>query len=124
MALAAIYDSWVNKDTGEVINGFSIITTAPNKVTAAIGHHRSPVILYAGQYSSWLHSKHLSEITPMLNPYDRDDLNAFPVSPEIKSPRVDDETLLKPIGNAIFKNITVKFKTEFDTQGFGRRKKL
>ena len=40
-AFAGIYDTWVNPDTGEMIDSFAIITTVSNKITAAISHHRS-----------------------------------------------------------------------------------
>ncbi len=124
MGLAAIHDTWLNKETGEEIEGFAIITTVPNKVTARIGHHRSPVILRNRDYSTWLQATHLDQISPLLVPYGLDTLNAYPLDPSIRSPRVDDEELLKPIGQAVIKRNKVKFKTEFDTHGFGRKKKL
>lgn len=122
--LAAVYDHWVNKETAEEITGFSIITAASNKVTGLIGHHRSPVILREADYGTWLNAEHLDEITPLLHPYKGDDLNAFPVDPTIRSPKVDDPVLINPIGEPVVKRYSVKFETEFDTLGFGRRKKL
>lgn len=124
MGLAAIHDSWINKETGEEIEGFAILTTVPNKVTARIGHHRSPVILRNRDYSTWLKASHLDQISPLLVPYPIDSLNAYPIDPSIRSPKANDEALLKPIGDFVIKRKGVQFKTEFDTQGFGRRKKL
>ncbi len=124
MALAGIWDDWVHNETGELIRGFSIITTVSNKVTAAIGHHRSTVIIPPNAYFTWLKAEHLNDISPLLEPYRPDTLNAYPVAPEIKSPKVNDEALLEPIGPAVIQRKGVAFKTEFDTLGFGRKKKL
>jgi putative SOS response-associated peptidase YedK len=123
-ALAAIWSAWVNKDTGEEVKGFAIITAASNKVTTKIGHHRSPVIIDEEHYDLWLHSEHLTDITNLLEPYGKDTLNAVPVSPDIKNPRVNEPDLLTPIGDAVIPRVGVEFKTEFDTLGFGRKKKL
>lgn len=124
LGLAAVYDSWLNKETAEEITGFSIITGPSNKVTSAIGHHRSPIILNEADYTSWLNAEHLDEVTTLLQPWKEDDLNAFPISPDIRSPRADDPELLQPIGEPVLKRYSIKFETEFDTQGFGRKKKL
>ena len=124
MGLAAIYDQWINKETGEEVEGFAIITTVSNSITHQIRHHRSPVILQPSSYYTWLKSSHLDAISPLLAPSKNSRLNAYPVAPEIRSPRVNELSLLEPIGPALVRQKGVEFKTEFDTQGFGRRKKL
>lgn len=122
-ALAAIYDHWVDRESGEEVQGFAIITTASNKVTHAIGHHRSPVVIPPSNYKRWLNSEHLADVTPMLEPYGGP-LNAYPISAQIKSPRENSLELLQPVGPAIIKGLRIQFDTEFDTLGFGRKKKL
>ncbi|MBR9861618.1 SOS response-associated peptidase [bacterium] len=124
MALAGIWDQWVDKESGEEIKGFSILTTVSNKATAAIGHHRSPVRIPESQYYTWLKAEHLNELSPLLEPWAPDTMNAYPVNPEIKSPRSDDPDLLIPQGDALIKRKGIEFVTEFDTLGFGRKKKL
>ena len=124
MPLAAVFDQWVNPETAEEITGFAIITSPSTKVTAAIGHHRSPIILQDKQIGTWLKADHLDQISPLLEPYPVDTLNAFEVSSSIKSPQAQDPELLEPIGPPILKRYGVRFHTEFDTQGFGRKKKL
>lgn len=42
---AGIYDQWVNKETGEVIDSFSILTKEPSPFVAKIGHDRQPIFL-------------------------------------------------------------------------------
>ena len=53
---AGIYSSWTDKETGELINSFSIITTDANPMMARIHNlkKRMPVILHPEQYNEWL----------------------------------------------------------------------
>jgi putative SOS response-associated peptidase YedK len=55
-AMAGLYDSWTNKDTGEVLNTFTIITTAANPLMEMIHNvkKRMPVILHENDEVSWL----------------------------------------------------------------------
>lgn len=51
---AGVWDEWVNKQTGEVIQSFSIITHDPPPFVAATGHDRCPVFLGAEAARQWL----------------------------------------------------------------------
>jgi putative SOS response-associated peptidase YedK len=51
---AAIYDEWHNKQTGEVIESFAIITDDPPKYVAEIGHDRCPVFVTEDIFKEWL----------------------------------------------------------------------
>jgi len=51
---AGIWDEWTNKDTGEVIESFSIITTTPLAFVESSGHDRSPLFLSAKSAEEWL----------------------------------------------------------------------
>ena len=53
---AGIHSSWTDKETGELINSFSIITTDANPMMARIHNlkKRMPVILHPEQYKQWL----------------------------------------------------------------------
>lgn len=57
LTAAGLYDSWVNKETGEVIESFTIITTEPPQFIAQIGHDRCPIFLTDTSFESWLHTK-------------------------------------------------------------------
>jgi putative SOS response-associated peptidase YedK len=50
---AAIYDNWTNKDTGEVIDSFSIITSQPCDFVKKSGHDRQPVFLNLENAKKW-----------------------------------------------------------------------
>jgi putative SOS response-associated peptidase YedK len=82
-ALAGIWDSWENKNTGEEERTFSIITTEANTLLAQIHNtkKRMPVILKQADEQNWL-SEDLGaeEIKTLLLPYDGDDLEAHTVS--------------------------------------------
>jgi putative SOS response-associated peptidase YedK len=123
MALAGIWDEWANKETGEIIHSFSIITTTPNKVIQQIGHHRSPVILHESDERKWLEAQHLNEITDLLEPYTDDEMNAYPISKRIKSPRENDIDLLQPIGDPILPEVELKVFRDLKLQGMGYTKR-
>lgn len=57
MLAAGIYDTWVNKETGEIIDSFAIITHDPPKYVADIGHDRCPVFVKPGAFKEWLDVK-------------------------------------------------------------------
>lgn len=62
-AFAGIYSDWVNKETGEVIKTYSIITTEANELMAEIHNNkkRMPVILTPENEKLWLHGNDVKE---------------------------------------------------------------
>ncbi len=123
-AFAGLWDSWTNKETGEIINSFSIITTVANKLLEMLPHSRSPVILNQRYEKRWLNeSTELSDITKLLKPYPADKMNAYPVSPAIKNPRAEGNELLKPIGERLTPEYDVKASVELELQGMGSNKR-
>ncbi len=119
-AFAGIYDEYVNRNTAEIFCGFSIITTVANSVTAAIGHHRSPVILAPDEEKIWLNpNADLGDITALLKPADGRLLNAYPVSPEVKKPGNSSKELLRPTGERIKPEHDFSLLQELQLQGMG-----
>jgi putative SOS response-associated peptidase YedK len=119
-ALAGLWDEWVNKETGEVIHSFAIITTMSNELTQKIQHHRSPVILTKDEERVWLDPKRdLGEITSLLKPYPARLMNAYPISPAIKSPRATGLDLLQPIGERIFPEFDYEIYQDIKLFGMG-----
>jgi putative SOS response-associated peptidase YedK len=51
---AGIHDSWVNKETGEVIESFAIITSEPSQFVKDTGHDRQPLFLTEKNADKWL----------------------------------------------------------------------
>ena len=119
-ALAGIWDEWTNKETGEIVNSFAIITTVSNDLTQRIKHHRSPVILAEQQEKLWLDDEiPLNDVTAMLEPYPAEELNAYPIDPAIKNPRANGVELLAPIGQRIYPEYDYEIYQEIKMFGMG-----
>jgi putative SOS response-associated peptidase YedK len=100
-ALAGIYDNWINKATGELISGFSIVTTAANPLMAKIHNSkkRMPVILSPEAEHEWLDfSMPATIMKDLCRPFDQELLDAYPVARIIpsKSDLYQSEEVLKP----------------------------
>lgn len=119
-AMAGIWDEWTNKETGEILQSFAIITTTPNSLIQKIGHHRSPVVLSEEDEKRWLSNDiPLSDITDLLHPFDPSDFNAYPISKDIKSPRNKHPEVLKPVGDRLVKEHEYILYQELQLQGMG-----
>lgn len=116
-ALAGIWDTWLNPETGELVNSFAIITVPPNSLLQRLPHHRSPVVLRRSDEYRWLRSEHLHEITQLLEPYPSEDMNAYPVSPRLKNPKLNSRDLLEPVGERIVPETDVVVKNRLGLQG-------
>lgn len=119
-AFAGIWDEWVNKETGEILHSFAIITITPNSLLQKLPHHRSPVILQRADERKWLdNSLSLSEVTALLRPYPSDKMNAYPISTTIKNPRNNSKDLLKPTGPAVASSKKLRVEQEIVLEGMG-----
>jgi putative SOS response-associated peptidase YedK len=101
--MAGIYDTYVDKETGEETQSFAIITTVANELMQKIGHHRSPVILEQADENRWLHSADLAEVTALLKPYPAYLMNAYPIDVAIKNQKNNAPEFLKPTGATLIK---------------------
>lgn len=56
MPMAGLYDTWTDKETGEILNTFTIITTAANSLMEKIHNtkKRMPVILQGDSEKAWI----------------------------------------------------------------------
>jgi putative SOS response-associated peptidase YedK len=71
-AFGGICDTWVNRQTGEIQNTFSIITTEANELMAEIHNSkkRMPLILHKENEKDWLDNKlKINEVAELLQPY-------------------------------------------------------
>jgi len=100
-AFGGIYNDWVYKDTGEIINTFSIITTPANPLLAKIHNLklRMPLILPMETERNWL-NPNLSEkdITELMKPFDENQMEARTISKLItnKNENPDKEEVQSP----------------------------
>ncbi len=64
LPVAGLWNEWTDKETGEILNSFSIVTTKGNELMAKIHNNpklsepRMPVILQAGMEENWLKPIH------------------------------------------------------------------
>jgi putative SOS response-associated peptidase YedK len=86
-AMASLWERW-KSPKGGTIDSFSIITTEANSFMKPI-HSRMPVILNREDEIAWLASKNHEEVLALLKPYPAEELDAYPVSKLVNSPRND-----------------------------------
>ena len=85
---AGIYSSWTDKETGEHLDTFSIITTDANPMLARIHNskQRMPVIIAPAQYKQWLKPGLPKEkIMSLLKPYPDTGMQNHTISKRITS---------------------------------------
>jgi len=84
-AMAGLWERWKSPE-GTIIDSFNIITTEANSFMKPI-HNRMPVILKPGDEKKWLESSDKEEILSLLKPFPADEMDAYPVSRLVNSPR-------------------------------------
>ena len=93
-AFAGLWESW-DKGGGELLT-CAILTTRPNSVAEEI-HDRMPVILPHDAYNALLDpDADREELGELMIPYPGDDLETYPVSRFVNSPRNNDERCIEP----------------------------
>ena len=91
-AFAGLWEDW---NDGE-IRSCTILTTPANGLVGEV-HERMPVILPAEDRDAWLDPEaETQELVSLLRPYPGDDLETFPVSRFVNSPRNNDERCVEP----------------------------
>lgn len=99
-ALAGLWTSRVNEDTGEILESTTIITTTPNELVAEV-HNRMPVIVPREFEQAWLDPDMPKEhALEMLRPYPAELMKAALASRRVNSVRNDDASLLEPDADA------------------------
>src|SRR5207245_1520625 len=90
-AFAGVWDRWKGP-SGKVLETFSILTTTPNAVTAAV-HDRMPVILDRDSYDLWLDPgmRDAGAAAELLKPYDARLMRCYPVSGRMNNVTNDEE---------------------------------
>jgi putative SOS response-associated peptidase YedK len=93
--VAAIWDRSVSEED-DVIESCSIVCVTPNDLIVSVantdGH--MPAILRRKDYQTWLRGTPVAAMAT-LNPYNKNGMQAFPVSPRINSTSPDDPALIQ-----------------------------
>ena len=51
---AGIFDEWTDKNTGEVLESFAIVTGEPSEFVQSVGHDRLPIFLNSSDAETWV----------------------------------------------------------------------
>jgi putative SOS response-associated peptidase YedK len=95
-AFAGLWETWKDRETGELLRTFTIITTTPNDLMVPI-HDRMPAILLPEVEKTWLDDSAGPEAwRELLRPYPADLMRAYPVSKLVNSPSNESPALVAP----------------------------
>lgn len=97
-SMAGIFDRWLDKESGEEYNTFSIITTEANPLTDYIHNtkHRMPAILSREDEDKWLNpALSKTEIASLLKPFDADKMDAYQINNNFIKKAPTDPTILQ-----------------------------
>jgi putative SOS response-associated peptidase YedK len=94
---AGLWETWLDKQTGEELETCTIITTEANEVLKPV-HERMPVILKPESYDEWLDAKvkNTDKLQELLKPYPSKEMDSHAVSTNINYPSKDSPDLIKP----------------------------
>ena len=97
---AGLWEEWIDKETGELLETCTIITTEANDVLKPV-HDRMPVIIKPDYYDQWLDSKETKTdgLVKLLAPYPAKEMASHPVSTNVNYPDADSPELIKPINS-------------------------
>ena len=90
--LGCIFNSWVNRQTGELRDTFSIITTDANPLMATIHNSkkRMPLILPKSSIEAWTDPKtEMALVNQMMHPYSNELMSAHTISTDAGNPRIN-----------------------------------
>lgn len=91
-AMGGIYSDWINKETGEIVQTFSILTTPANLLLQKIHNVklRMPLIISKENEKKWLQTElNENQINQMMQPFDDSKLMAHTISKLITSKTED-----------------------------------
>ena len=97
MSFAGIYESWTDRETGELFNTYSMLTVAANPMMAKIHNtkERMPVILAKADEERWLNpALAKEEIAALLKPYDETLMAAYTVQRDFNKIRHEEGQVL------------------------------
>ncbi len=97
---AGLWEEWLDKESGELLETCTIITTEANEVLKPV-HERMPVILKPESYDEWLDAKvkDTDDLQKLLVPYPAREMESHAVSTSVNIPDTNSEELIKPINS-------------------------
>lgn len=101
MLLAGLWDAWRNRESGEELLSFTILTSDANDALRFV-HHRQPVMLSTDEALKWLDTSiPTSELEYLFASRLPVPLDAIPVSTHVNNARNKDDRCAQPIGPVV-----------------------
>jgi putative SOS response-associated peptidase YedK len=98
-AFAGVWESWRDKETGQKVRTYTILTTDPNEVMEPI-HNRMPVIVRPQDYERWLAPADEAHLpVDLLRPYPAEKMKAWKIGKAVGNTRNNDLSLIEPVKN-------------------------
>ncbi len=96
-AVAALWEHWTDKETGESLQTTTLLTTEANEFMKPL-HHRMPVVLESNGAGEWLAGSNelLDDVDAITPP-----LQAWPVDRRVNNARNEGEDLIGAVGDRI-----------------------
>lgn len=96
MAFAGLWES--KRIQSGVLKTCTVVTTAPNEAVQPF-HDRMPAIVRAEDFDQWLdlNVTEPKELLPILVPFPAEEMECFPVSPEVNKVTTEGEDCVKPV---------------------------
>lgn len=96
-AFAGIWDGWKDRESGEILESFAIVTTDPSEWMAKY-HDRMGVILGPKDYQRWLEEGEEHSLPlDLLRPYPEEEMESWRVSDEVGNTRNNWAELIEPV---------------------------
>lgn len=97
---AGLWEEWIDKKSGDVLETCTIITTEANDVLKPV-HERMPVILKPKDYDRWLDPKenNTDRLQKLLVPYPAKEMTSHAVSRSVNIPDADAPELIEPLNS-------------------------
>jgi putative SOS response-associated peptidase YedK len=100
-ALAGIWKEITNAKTGELLDAYLVITSAPNELMAQL-HDRMPLIIDPADYDRWLSAD--APPLDLLKPYPAERMTTYEISTKINKPGYDAPDILDPVPPVVESN--------------------
>ena len=96
-AFAGLWERWKDKESGQSLETYTVITTDPNELMQPL-HNRMPVILHRQDYDRWLQPGDPSHLPiDLLRPYPADEMKAWPVGKDVGNVMNNRPELVEPV---------------------------
>lgn len=98
ISVAGVWEHWESKETGEIVDSFSVLTTAANPFMEKI-HDRMPVIVDRANEAEWLDPEiqDVARLKKLIHPIQPERMAAYEVSTLVNSPKNNRPEVLEPV---------------------------